>query len=135
MLTENDVIRAVVLYLTDNGWHIKKVSSTVQRGFDILARKGHSSIGIEAMGETSSKPGTSNYGKPFNASQRISHVSRALYTAARVVRSGDCQAGIALPSTVGHKKLIEEIAPALGTLNIVVFWVQHDRTVQQITQG
>lgn len=132
MLTENDVIKAVALHLQDDGWNIEKCSSTVQRGFDILARKGQSSIAIEAKGETSSKRETNRYGRPFNGSQRMSHVSRAFYKAATVVSKGIHRAGIALPYTEGHMKLVEDIAPALATLNIVVFSVQHDRIVREI---
>lgn len=132
MLDENDVIDSVVSYLKDDGWHIENVSSTDQRGFDILARKDHSSIAIEAKGETSSKRGTNRYGKPFSGSQRLSHVSRALYKAACVVSSESHRAGIALPCTEGHMKLIENIVPALKKLDIVVFLVRHDRTVQEI---
>ncbi len=132
MLNENDVIASVILHLQDNGWHIENVSSTDQQGFDILARKGQSSIAIEAKGETSSKHGTKRYGKPFSSSQRLSHVSRALYKAACVVSNESHRAGIALPCTAGHKKLIKDIAPALKKLNIVVFLVRHDRTVQEI---
>lgn len=132
MLTENDVIKAVVSHLLDDGWKIENISSTDQRGFDILARKGQSSIAIEANGETSSKRGTNRYGKPFNASQRLSHVSRALYKAASVVSSGTHRAGIAIPCNEGHMKLVQDISPALTTLNIVVFAVQYDRTVQEV---
>ncbi len=135
MLTENDVIEAVVLHLQDGGWNIENTSSTVQRGFDILARKGQSSIAIEAKGETSSKCGTNRFGKPFNGNQRKNHVSRALYEAATVVSNGRHKAGIALPCTEGHIKLVEDIAPALTALNIVVFLVQHDRTVRKMKCG
>ena len=132
MLTENDVIDAVVMHLQDDGWNIENVSRTTQRGPDILARKDQCSIVIEAKGETSSKIGTNRYGKSFTASQKTNHVSRALYKAASVISSGTHRAGIALPCTTDHMKLVEDIAPALAALNIVVFLVQHDRTVRKI---
>lgn len=62
----------------------------------------------------------------------MSHVSRALYRAASVVSNGTHRAGIALPCTEGHIKLVKEIAPALSVLNIVVFSVKRDRTVREI---
>ena len=34
----------------------------------------------------------------------------------------------------GHMKLVEDIAPALAILNIVVYSVQHNRTMRDIRQ-
>ena len=71
MLTENDVIDAVVSHLTGKGWNIETISRTDQRGIDILANKGRTSLAIEAKGETSNRRGSSRYGKPFTSSQKL----------------------------------------------------------------
>ena len=63
LLTENDVIDAVVLYLKNRGWCVESVSYTNQRGYDVLAKKGKKSLAIEAKGGTSSKNNTARYKK------------------------------------------------------------------------
>lgn len=132
MLTENDVIDAVVSYLKGKGWNIDAISRTNQRGIDILAKKGRSSLAIEAKGGTSNRRGSSRYGKPFTTSQKLDHVSCALYTAVSVVSDGKHRAGIALPSDAKHMDLITRIKPALKALKMIVFLVDDDRTVREI---
>ena len=132
MLTENDVICAVTRHLRDKGWRIEKVSTTGQRGFDILARKGRKSLVVEAKGETSSKHWTNRYDKGFTRGQKGSHVAVALFEAARVISGGEHKAGIALPSDEVHRELIDRIIPALKTLRIVVYLVHPDRKVEEI---
>jgi hypothetical protein len=57
MLTENDVIEAVVNHLKRNGYRIDQQRSTIERGIDIVATDKRSGQGllIEAKGATSSK--------------------------------------------------------------------------------
>ena len=69
MLTENDVIDAVVAHLESEGWSRVSVSQTDRQGIDILMRCNNTTFAIEAKGGTSSKPGTSRYGQPFNTNQ------------------------------------------------------------------
>ena len=132
MLTENDVIDAMVSHLKGKGWDINTISRTDQHGIDILAKKGRSSLAIEAKGGTSNRRGSSRYGKPFTTSQKLDHVSCALYTAVGVVSDGKHKAGIALPSDPKHTELIRRIKPALKTLKMIVFLVDEDRTVQEL---
>ena len=132
MLTEDDVIHAVVSYLNGKGWHIDTISLTNQRGVDILAKKGRCSLAIETKGATSNRHGSSRYGKPFTTSQKLDHVSCALYAAVSVVSDGKCRAGIALPSDPKHRELITRISPALKALKIIVFLVDNDCTVRKL---
>lgn len=131
MLTEDDVIMAVAKHLEDAGWQIKEIKSTKERGRDLLAIKDGGSLAVEAKGGTSSKPRTSRYGKPFTNSQKVNHVAMAFHTAARVFSSGQHQAGIAFPADDGHRKLVDDIAPALETLGVAVFLVADDHTVRE----
>ncbi len=131
MLTENDVVKAVAKHLQMGGWRIEHTSSTGDRGHDILATKGETTLAIEAKGGTSSKPGTNRYGKPFNSSQKRAHVAAALYKAVVVFGTGRCRPGIALPSDDRHRKLIKEIGPALNALHVTVFLVDDDSTVRE----
>ncbi|MDE0055469.1 MAG: hypothetical protein OXT64_14640 [Gammaproteobacteria bacterium] len=113
MLTENDVVSAVVKHLQKNGWHIERTSSTSERGHDILATKGETTLAVEAKkGGKSSKPGTSRYGKSFDSGQKRAHVAVALYKAATVFGTGQYRPGIALPSDDRHRTLIDAIGSA-----------------------
>ena len=131
MITENDVVEAVATHLRKNGWHIEGTSSTNERGHDVLATKGGTTLAVEAKGGTSSKPSTNRYGKPFNSGQKLSHVSRALYEAVAVFGAGQYRPGIALPSDDEHRALIEAIGPALNVLHIAIFLVDDDFTVHE----
>ena len=132
MLTENDVVEAVAGYLKDQGWQITDRSHTDRRGHDILARRDGIVLAVEAKGGTSSKRGTRRHGSPFNSSQKRSHVSVALYKAACVFSAGHLRPGIALPSDDRHRRLIEDILPALGVLEVTVFLVSENRTVHEL---
>ena len=131
MLTENDVVDAVVKHLQKDGWRIERTSSTSERGHDILATKGETTLAVEAKGGTSSKPGTNRSGKPFDSGQKRSHVAVALYKAAEVFGTGPYRPGIALPSDDRHRTLIEAIGPALDALHVMVFLVDDDLTVRE----
>ena len=88
MITENDVVRAVADHLKVQGYRIDRQLSTLERGTDIDAV--HLSRGerllVEAKGSTSSKVGSSRFGKPFSLSQAKSHVSVAFYYGATLVQ-------------------------------------------------
>ena len=131
MLTENEVVDAVAKHLQKGGWHIERTSSTNERGHDILAAKGDTTLAIEAKGAKSSKPGTRRYGEPFSSPQKYSHVAKALYKAACVFSAGQYRPGIALPSTDRHLALIEAARSALEKLHVAVFLVDDDRTVRE----
>jgi hypothetical protein len=137
MLTEKAVVTAVCAELKTRGYHIKQALGPKQHGDDIIATKPGPvpvKLIVEAKGETSSQPGTSRYGKPFDSRQVRAHVSRAFYRAAAALSRRDevfeVRAGMALPDNQRHRDAIEEIQPVLTQLQLLVFWVQQDRTVQ-----
>ena len=132
MLYEDDVITAVKGHLKKRGWRIISTASAhpKQRGHDILAEKDGATLAVEAKGATSSDPKSARRGQEFDPAQKRSHVSRALYTVASIVSTGKHQAALAVPSDDGHRKLIDDIAPALAALNVTVFLVKNDLTVE-----
>lgn len=138
MLTENDVVQAVVNYLMKNGFDILSQATTVQRGIDIEAKnkKNKMHLYIEAKGATSSKPETNRFGKPFNNNQIESHVSRAILKLMKIISndpdSHRIKVAMALPDNEGHRKLIEKIYPALRRLKIGVFWVNDKLKVESV---
>ncbi len=132
MLYEDNVIEAVVGHLKQRGWCIISTASarTKQRGHDILAAKDGATLVVEAKGATSSDPKSARRGQEFDMGQKRSHVSRALYTVVSIVSTDRHQAALAVPSDAGHRELIDDIAPALATLNVTVFLVNKDLTVE-----
>ena len=66
MLTENDVVEAVALYLSGSGYSIESTCTTGQTGVDIVAIETASGrrLRVEAKGGTSSKDHTERFGKP-----------------------------------------------------------------------
>ena len=132
MLTENDVVEAVAGHVKDQGWEIIETADTHQRGHDILAQRNGIDLVLEAKGGTISK-NTHRRGLPFTSSQKHDHVAMALYTVAYVFSEGRCRPGIALPSDDRHRKLVKDILPALESLRVLVFLVDEDRTVQEVS--
>lgn len=133
MLTEFEVIEAVCAFLRRKSFQIDQALRETEHGIDIqaVAPDGKQQVSIEAKGETSSKPDTRRYGKPFSRGQVLDHVSKAFYCAAR-----DCSgslAGIAFPKNDAHLECVDRIQPVLRRLQIEVFWVLPDRSVE--TEG
>ena len=133
MLTENDVIQAVAEFLPSLGHAVESTCTTNQRGVDIVARHAATvrRLRVEAKGGTSSKEHTDRFGQGFNGGQVLSHVSRALYKAAAMLRAYPAdEVALALPDDEQHRRRIEAILPALGRLGISVFFVGLDGSVR-----
>jgi Holliday junction resolvase-like predicted endonuclease len=136
MLNENDVVELVTKYLLDNGYTIVQSLDTNSKGIDIIADhlKTNDRLFVEAKGETSSKEHTNRFGKAFDSKQVRNHISRAVFSAMKVVSlkpaGKKTKAAIALPSTDGHKKEFENIKAAVRQLNIKVFWVDTEKVIE-----
>lgn len=135
MLTENNIISAVCNYLTLEGYSNIESKNTKQQGIDIEATSPDGSkLYIEAKGETSSKPNSKRFGKPFANGQPIVHVSKAIYTALKLCETlkGDLpiKVGIAFPVEEKHKELLSYIKETLKDLDISVFWVNAELNVK-----
>jgi hypothetical protein len=106
-------------------YRITQRCTTKDRGDDIVAT--HPSgitLRVEAKGEGSNTPTSARFGKPFTWNQCISHLSRALYSAAAMVskHSGD-RVAMAFPNNEHHRDCVDAIRPAVEKLGIAVFWV------------
>jgi hypothetical protein len=123
---EDEVVSAVVAYLSAEGWTIESTALATQHGDDIVATRNDERIVVEAKGEGSSKTHTSRYGKPFNKGQASTHIGVAVLRSLRVVSQGTSIAAIALPAVDSHRYEVDRIAPALSTVGIWVFWVAQD---------
>lgn len=131
MLTESEVIVATSQFLKSQRFQITQALSEIEQGVDIegVTPDGATEFSVEAKGETSSKPSTARFGKPFDSKQVFDHVSKAFYCAARDNSKG-LLAGIALPCNEAHVTRVEKIAPALRRLGIEIFWVLPDGSVK-----
>ncbi|CAM1351021.1 MULTISPECIES: hypothetical protein [Tenacibaculum] len=67
------------------------------------------------------------FGLPFNRNQIKSHVSVALLATMKVISNkpngNNTKVAIALPDNYEHRKVVDEIIPALKKLEIKLFWV------------
>jgi hypothetical protein len=133
VLTENEVIEFVCSYLESNGYLIKQKLSTRQTGVDIIATtpSGHNCF-VEAKGATSSKPGTSKFGKEFDKSQVKTHVGVALVAAFKALHNNPkSESIIALPNNSNHKSLIEEMRKPIINSGIGVLLVGEKGDIQK----
>src|SRR3954464_9473884 len=121
MLTEYQVIQHVCRFLEQQGFEITSRLTEMEKGVDIQALSPGTKrlVSIEAKGETSSKPDTQRYGKPFDDRQGLDHVAKAMYCAAR--DSSSALTGIALPKNTVHVKHAAKVLHALQKLEIEIF--------------
>lgn len=131
MLTESDVIESVCDFLQNHNYMIKQQLNEQERGDDIIAVNNRGEyFYIEAKGQTSSKIYTKSFGKEFSDSQKLSHVSKALYRAIKMKDQNNAYVGIALPETTKHLAIIKDIQKTLQSIEIEVFWVKNNRSVR-----
>jgi hypothetical protein len=136
-LTENDVVQAVAARLRSDGYRIDRALSTTEHGIDIVGvhERTNRKIFVEAKGGTSSKATTNRYGQGFTPNQAKSHVSVALYCAARLHETADAEdadIALAFPDDPAHRKLLKNISKALRALDVAVYFVGADYTMTSI---
>jgi hypothetical protein len=107
ILTEDEVIDAVIAHLEKDGWAIESRSHADEHGDDIVAVRSGQKLVIEAKGAGSSKSGSNRYGLAFSKGQVFDHVGKAILKALRVVGQEHTTAGIALPDNEHHRSEID----------------------------
>jgi len=130
MLTEDEVIDAVIGFLKGAGWEIRSRATAEQHGYDIEAARRAECLIVEAKGAGSSKAHTNRYGREFSRGQVFDHVAKAILKALRVVAGREAHAAVAFPDNKNHREEVEQVHEALMTLGIKVFWVSADGTVR-----
>jgi hypothetical protein len=135
MLTEDEVIAALIKHLRGTGYRVDQYCLTTEHGIDIDAvnkRTGQRLL-IECKGGTSSKNHTNRYGRPFTRNQAKCHVAVAFYCAARLRKEyAGAQIGLAFPDDEIHPRLIDDIADSIEDLGISVYFVNNKKTVRHI---
>lgn len=130
ILTEDEVIDAVIALLQKEGWRIEARCTADECGDDIIATRDGERLVVEAKGAGSSKPHTNRYGREFSAGQVFDHVAKAILKALRVVATRKASAAVALPDNASHRKEVGHVLEALQQLGIAVFWVSADGSVK-----
>jgi len=129
MLDENDVVDLVCSCLVKRGFQIKQKLDASQQGIDIIAESSDKKFEylIEAKGETSSRPGSERFEKPFNANQVHSHVAKGFYKGAELYSEYHSDKSkviiLAFPDTSHFRKYTGRIKSSLDSLGIRVLWV------------
>lgn len=130
MLTENDVVDAVIVALQKSGWNIRSYATTMQQGVDIVASLGKRLLYVEAKGITSSKESSNRYGKLHNSQQMFISVAAALLKAAEMRQATpEAAVAIALPAHPTMRQRIKRIETVLEASDIAVLWVAEDWSV------
>ena len=126
MLTENNIIEFVSAFLEENGYNIEQTLTTNQPGIDIIAchpKKGY--CYVEAKGATSSKKGTSRFGKEFSISQVKTHIGVAILKSYQTLQhDSSAEVVIALPDNINHRKVIDSIRVPLINSGIKVYFIR-----------
>ena len=134
LLNENDVVQAVHKYLEEKGFEVES-ANTKETGIDIFGRKNDEHWIIEAKGETSSEKSSKRYGKLMTKNQHYSQVSTCLYKLIqrknKEVSKKGFNYGMAFPKNTIFKDLIKSIYPTLSKLEISIFWVDNNLSVEQ----
>ncbi|MBP6859114.1 MAG: hypothetical protein KBC69_00620 [Candidatus Magasanikbacteria bacterium] len=129
MLTENDVVKILAIYLEKEGYKIIQKLTTLEKGFDIVAEKNRITLYIEAKGGTSSKKGSRRYEKPFTKNQVGTHVSVAIMASLKILSKGNKKfkkVAMAFPDNENHRAVIAPIAPLLKKIGIMIFLVNEN---------
>jgi hypothetical protein len=138
MLDENAVVAAVCSFLCQRGYTIKSKCSTTERGIDVCAEKVSmgQAIHVEAKGATSSRAGSSRFGRPYTESQVFDRVAKGFYTVFQKKGKGDTQTRLvlAVPDAELFRKYLTPVKSSLEAAGIGVFLVGAGGQVQIFTQ-
>lgn len=129
MITQDGVTKALAKYLERQGWEVLRKQTANWGGYRVLARRDNDAVAINVQGATSGHGKSRRFGSKFNSSQERTHVSRALYAAAKIFSDGRYRPGIALPYSHRHGQLIANVSPVLEALDVTVFFVDDDNEV------
>ncbi|MBL0319329.1 MAG: hypothetical protein IPP74_08590 [Alphaproteobacteria bacterium] len=132
MLSENELIDALCMYLKSHDYKIVVARTTKEKGIDVIAKKGTSRLLIEAQGDPGSFKGSKRYERTFSPSQISTSVSTDLYPAADLSsheRQGEDKIALAFPNHPTYLTFIAKIRPVLDELDITVFLIGDDRSV------
>jgi hypothetical protein len=107
------------------------------QGIDLVMKKGNQEIWIEAKGDTSSREGSSRFGKKFNDPQCNDHFSRAFCKACQMRDEAkrskkDARIAIAFAHTKHYQKYCDRTNVTRKELGIGLFWIKAAGVVEEV---
>jgi hypothetical protein len=126
MLNEDEVNRAVKLFLEERGWISVRALAGREHGVDVEGQhpSGARRVQVESKGGTSGHANSRRHGQTFDSSQVTSHVARAVFAALRLrERSRGNTILIALPDDSPHQSCVEGVSGALKALGVALLAV------------
>ena len=134
---EGNVQEAIKSYLTQQGWTIKEESDTAsqQRGVDLVAVLDDRVLAVEVKGypsTTYARGPKAGQPKPTQPTLQARHWYAGALLSALMLRSKRPSVEIALgfPDFPRYRSLLEKTEWALRNLNIGIYLVQSDRSVE-----
>jgi hypothetical protein len=109
---------------------------TIMRGIDLVMKKGNQEIWIEAKGSTSSRQGSTRFGKVFNDAQCHDHFSRAFFKACQMrdevkQSNNTVRIAIAFAHTKHFQKYCDRTHETRKELGIALFWIKAIDVVEE----
>lgn len=133
-MNENEVVDAITVYLKMQGYEVTQKLTTKQRGIDIKAvhpKKGEALV--EAKGGTSSRKGSSRYGKPYKKSQVFDRVAKGFFTTAKLKEEKpNSLILLAVPKTDKFEEYLGQIKNSISVLGVKVLLVNEDGSVKKM---
>lgn len=134
MLTENEIIDIIISYYSNLGYSNTKKNYTNQKGIiDLVFQKDKNTVFVEAKGETSSKPNSSNFGNPFSSSQVRNHIANSIYQIFTVLKYKTEHTFfiLAFPDNADHRNYLEPIKHVLKEININVLLIDKNKQINK----
>lgn len=137
-MDENEVIDAICVHLTTQGYDVAQRLHTTEQGVDIVAehRASGRTLHVEAKGGTSSREGSARYGLGFNPSQVYDRVAKAVYATlclrAKHPNGTTDEVALAFPDSAQFRKRLEPIRNQLTAAGLIVFLVAPDKRVVRL---
>ena len=133
MLNEEQIIETVQKHLEVDGYKLTSKSSADEQGIDlVMTHPQKGIIEIEAKGSTSSKKGTTRFGKAFSRNQVKTHMGVAILKTFQMVndpKNKDKEIALALPADQGHRDFIKKIRTPLSKSGVSLYFVKPDLKV------
>jgi hypothetical protein len=133
----NQVIAELKQHLQAGNYLLISECSTIMQGIDLVMKKDSQELWIEAKGSTSSRDGSSRYGKPFTDTQCHVHFSRAFFKACEMRdKARQSQKTVRIAMAFAHTKHYEKYSARTNVtrkeLSIGLFWIKDSGIVEEM---
>ncbi|MFA5687776.1 MAG: hypothetical protein WC959_01280 [Kiritimatiellales bacterium] len=136
-MDENETIEKLCDFLIKQGWKIKSKVLAGERGIDVEAIDPNNKLFlIEAKGSTSSKKGSSRFGKPYKKTQVFDVASKGLMLCFHhLMKKSSCDIGFVYPANKHFSFYIDPLVPMLTSIGLTLFCVHANGHVEIYTKN